>query len=184
MGVEGSSSWQMIADRLEAEPSDHRRDLLLRVATHVEAEVRGDIPALMETMIDEPEYHFLGRSGFAGPKGRVETERHYETLVATGMNRLEFDVTRVIVDDDHVITEGTFRHAVSGPMATAMAPSHDHPDVAAGWYLVEYQAIVVWPFDASRRIVGEDIYFGTDPTIIRALASGELAHLGPADRSG
>jgi hypothetical protein len=168
---------------LAAETSERRRAILTIVATHVEAEVRGDIPALMETLVPDPQYHFWGAVPTSGPKGRAETEAHYQGLVATGMNRLEFAVDRVVVDDGNLITEGVFRHAVSGALIEPLgAAATGRPVSPEGWYLVEYRALVVWPVTAEGLIVGEDIFFGSNPQVVRALGSGELPHLGPPDR--
>lgn len=172
-------SWRMLAERVGAEPDARRRAMLATVARHVEAEVAGDVDVLLETLIDEPQYRFWGRSGFEGPKGRDAVVAHYEMLNASGINRLEFEIIRVMVDDGAVLTEGWFRHAYKGAMVQ-MLGGEDEVDPAS-WYLVEYLALVVWPFDGDL-IVGEDIYFGTDPRVVRALAAGELPHLGPADR--
>lgn len=169
----------MLADRAADEPDPRRRDMLATVARHVEAEVAGDIDELLETLIEEPQYRFWGQAGLDGPKGREAVVAHYEMLKASGMNRLEFEVTRVMADDDAVVTEGWFRHAYSGAMAQMMA-SADEVDPTT-WYLVEYLTLVVWPFDGDL-IVGEDIYFATNPEVVRPLAAGEMAHLGPVDR--
>lgn len=183
VSIEAATSWRLIADRLAAETSERCRAMLAVVATHVEAEVRGDIPALMETLVPDPQYHFWGAVPTPGPRGLAETEAHYQGLVATGMNRLEFAVDRIVVDNDNVITEGVFRHAVSGTLIEPLSAAATGCLVSdEGWYLVEYRALVVWPVTAEGLIVGEDIYFGSNPQVVRALASGELPHLGPSDR--
>lgn len=174
-----AKSWQMLAERVATEPDARRREMLTTVARHVEAEVAGDVDALLETLIDDPRYQFWGRSGFDGPKGRDAVVAHYEMLNASGINRLEFEITRVMVDDAAVLTEGWFRHAYQGTMLQLLGSDEDVDGSA--WYLVEYLALVVWPFEGDL-IVGEDVYFGTDPKVIRQLGAGELPHLGPLDR--
>jgi limonene-1,2-epoxide hydrolase len=179
------ASWQMIADRLEAETDPRRKALLAVVAEHVEAEVRGDVDALMQTLVDDPQYHFYGAQGTDGPKGHDNVIAHYNGLNAAGMNRLEFDVFRVVVDDDHVITEGWFRHAVPpmiAEMLTGTKPEHGY-GMPPEWYLVEYLCLVVWPATPEGKLIGEDIYFGTPPRIVRPLAPGEAPHLGPPERA-
>lgn len=153
--------------------------MLATIARHVEAEVAGDVDSLLETLVDDPQYHFWGKSALEGPKGRNAVVAHYEMLNASGINRLEFEITRVMVDDGAVLTEGWFRHAYTGAMLQLLGGGGDVD--ASAWYLVEYLAVVVWPFEGDL-VVGEDIYFGTDPKVIRQLAVGELPHLGPVDR--
>jgi hypothetical protein len=184
VSIASAKSWQLIADRLASESSERRRDMLAAVAEHVVAEVGGDIPALMATMVPEPQYHFWGNpSGSPGPRGRAETEAHYQQLIATGMSRLEFVVSRVVVDDENVVTEGLFRHALSGGLLGPLGASADGLSIEPGRsYLVEYLALVIWPITPEGKIAGEDIYFGTAPTVVRALEPGELPHLGLVDR--
>ena len=175
-----AQSWRMLSERVAAEPDARRQAMLRTVARHVEAEVAGDVDELLATLIDHPRYHFWGRSGLDGPKGRDAVVAHYEMLNASGINRLEFEITRVMVDDAAVLTEGWFRHAYGGTMLQLLDLGDDVD--GSGWYLVEYLALVVWPFDGDL-IVGEDIYFGTDPKVVRQLSGGELTHLGPLDRT-
>ena len=33
----------------------------------------------------------------------------------------------------------------------------------AATYVAEWQILTVWPIDAAGKIIGEDIYFGSDP---------------------
>ena len=174
-----AGSWRMLAERTEREADPRRRAMLSTVARHVEAEVAGDIDELLSTLVDDPQYRFWGRAGIDGPKGRDAVVAHYEMLEASGMNRLEFDVRRVMADEDAVVTEGWFRHAYSGSMARLTASADDGD--AATWYLAEYLTLVVWPFEGDL-IIGEDIYFATDPRVVRPLAAGEMPHLGPIDR--
>jgi len=102
----------------------------------------------------------LGVVGFGGARGSTAGSReHYEQLVASGKNRLEYHLSRVVVDADAVVTDGEFRFAYRGDdVETATAGV----DVDA-WYLVAYQCLVVWPIAADGRIAGEEIYTGERP---------------------
>lgn len=176
-----AETWRMLAERARDETDPRRRTMLAAVARHVVAEVAGDLDELLETLVDDPQYRFWGRAALDGPKGRDAVIAHYEMLKASGLNRLEFEVTRVMADADAVVTEGWFRHAYSGAMARAMASAGDVQIDTSAWYLVEYLTLAVWPFDGDL-IVGEDLYFATDPRVVRRLEAGEMPHLGPVDR--
>lgn len=165
-------SWRLLADRAVTEPDPRRRTNLEVVARHVREEVRGDIPALMATLVAQPRYEVWGASDSKGPKGYDEVVAFYRASIERGKNRLEFEISAVTVDDDTVVTEGVFRHAYPG----------DVLNEPAGWYLVEYQALVVWPIDAAGLIEGERIYAGERPRILRRLNHGECPHLGPPER--
>ncbi|NKQ54288.1 nuclear transport factor 2 family protein [Amycolatopsis sp. K13G38] len=175
-------SWRLLAERAAAEADPRRRANLEVVARHVREEVRGDVPALMETLVAQPHYEVWGASGSAGPKGADEVRAFYEAAIEIGKNRLEFEISRIVVDQDTVVTEGVFRHAYTGELlarrgfATAVDVDLD------AWYLVEYQALIVWPIDANGLIEGEQMYAGERPRIVSKLAPGESDHLGPPGR--
>ncbi|RZL85012.1 MAG: nuclear transport factor 2 family protein [Rhodococcus sp. (in: high G+C Gram-positive bacteria)] len=176
-----AETWQLLANRAATERDPRLRANLTVVARHVEAEVRGDIPALMATLVAEPRYQVWGASASVGPQGYDEVANFYQAAIRIGKNRLEFEIVRVMVDRDTVLTEGTFRHAYSGAMLTARGYDTVEDD-PTGWYLVEYQALIVWPISRDGLIVGEDMYAGEAPRIVRRLDTGELDHLGPVDR--
>jgi hypothetical protein len=174
-------SWRLLADRLETETDPRRRANLAVVARHVAEEVRGNVPALMTTLVPEPVYRIWGASASTGPRGHAEVVAHYEAMLPSGKNRLEFEVTRVVVDDDTVVTEGIFRHAYRGSTVAGRLGGSAAVDPDT-WYVVEYQCLVVWPISADGLIEGEEIYAGEPPRIVRALQPGECPHLGPVRR--
>jgi hypothetical protein len=179
---EAARSWELLTDRLAHEPDDQLRANLEIVARHVVAEVRGDIPELMTTLVPEPEYEYLGVPGFAGPKGHDAVVATYEASMEAGQNRMEFELCRVVADRESVVTEGTFRQAFSGASLLALDLSFAEPIAADGWYVTEYASIVVWVISPSGLIDGERVYFGGPPQVQRKLNPGECPHLGPVGR--
>jgi limonene-1,2-epoxide hydrolase len=174
-------SWRLLAERLQAETDPRRRANLEVVAEHVEHEVRGDVARLMTTLVPEPIYRIWGASASTGPRGHEEVVAHYEAMLPSGKNRLEFDISRVVVDEDTVVTEGVFRHAYRGSTVAGRlgGVAHVEPD---RWYLVEYQCLVIWPISTGGLIEGEEFYAGEPPRVVRALEPGECPHLGPVGR--
>lgn len=175
-------SWQLLADRIATETDPRLRANLEVVARHVAEEVRGDLDALLDTLVPRPVYRIWGASQPRRLGGRAEVRRFYEDLVETGRNRLEFEVTRVVVDADTVVTEGIFRHAYLGGLLVERGVSSLEDVDASAWYLVEYQATVLWPIAENGLIAGESIYAGEPPRIVRRLEEGEAGHLGPPAR--
>jgi hypothetical protein len=178
---DAAASWRLLTERLAAETDRVRRRNLEVVARHVAAEVAGDLEALEQTLVAEPRYTFWGGDS---PRrlGSIDDVRgFYENNVRAGKNRLAFDTTRVLVDDETVITEGVFRHVVEG----RFLPGRTLPDGGsldpATRYLTAYQAIVVWPISAEGLIAGEEVYLGEPHQVQRAVAPGEFPHLGRAD---
>lgn len=175
-------SWRLLAERIASETDERTRRNLEVVARHVREEVRGDVPALMATLVPQPHYEVWGASESVGPKGYEEVERFYESAIAIGKNRLEFEIDRVVADAEAVITEGAFRHACSGELLLSRGLGTPDEIEPAGWYLVEYRALIVWPVNADGLIEGEQMYAGERPRVVRRLAPGECVHLGPRDR--
>lgn len=175
-------SWRLLTERMHAEPDPRKRANLEVVARHVREEVRGDVPALMKTLVAHPVYEVWGASESVGPKGYDEVKAFYEASIASGKNRLEFEISQLLVEHDIVVTEGMFRHAYTGDVLARRGFASAGEVDPRGWYLVEYQALIVWPIDASGLIEGERMYAGERPRILRRLRPGECDHLGPPGR--
>ena len=118
----------------------------------------------------------------SGQRATKQVKGHYESLVATGKNRLEFEVSRVVADQQTVITEGVFRHAYTGQTLLGRRFTGDDELDPNAWYLAGYKAFVVWRMTADGLIEGEDIYTAEPPRVIRRLTLGERPHLGPVNR--
>lgn len=176
-------SWQLLIDRARIESDPRKRANLEIVAEHVQHEVRGDIAALMATLVAEPSYEIWGSSDTRGPSGYDEVRQFYEAAITIGKNRLEYEIARVVVDDDHVVTEGIFRHAYSGKELVRRHCVRASDVDPLAWYLVEHQALILWPISLDGLIEGEHVYAGEPPRIVRQLRAGEYDHLGPVDRT-
>jgi hypothetical protein len=172
----------MLVDRLESETDERLRANLEIVARHVVAEVGGDIPALMATLVGDPHYTFAGALGPYALDGRDQIKQMYEATVENGDNRLEFHLACVIVDRGAVLTEGIFRQVFSGGILNEIGASHDEEIASDGWYLTEQGALIVWPISPGGLIEGERVCFAEKHRVIRAVASDEFTHIGPVDR--
>lgn len=177
---DAAASWRVLTDRIASESDPVLRRNLNVVAQHVVAEVAGDLDALAATLVDEPRYTFWGGDAPRRLAGMEQVQDFYEASIKVGKNRLSFDITRVLVDQETVVTEGVFRHVVQGAdLVGRKMPDGSDLDPHTR-YLTAYQALVVWPITSKGLIAGEEIYLGEPHQVQRAVGAGELPHLGSA----
>jgi hypothetical protein len=162
---EPEQSWQPLEARIATERDPRCKQLLEQVRDHMRTEILGDFEGLMATLIDEPEYHLWGTPVEGGPKGRAEVEAFYQQMISGGGNWFHFDIQRIVVDHDSVVTEGLMRMQMPGAAVAASGISDvDGQAVEEGaTYLAITQILTVWPAAEDGRIIGEDIYFGSPP---------------------
>jgi hypothetical protein len=86
-------------------------------------------------------------------------------MIAGGGHRFHFDIERIVVDDDTVVTEGRIRQQVPGAavIASGIEEVEGEPVDSDASYLSETQLLTIWPMTSDGRIIGEDIYFGSPP---------------------
>lgn len=172
--LDPTKTWRKVEARLETETSPRRRQLLENVLAHMKAEAACDIPGLMATLAPDPQYHQWGATPTDfGPKGRAAVEQFYKDFAASGATNLEYDVDRLVVDDDCIVTEGMMRIAYPG--VTLQAVGRDDIDDPDAYYLYEARMAVFWPYDADGLLLAEDAYTATDGFVgIRKLTADEL----------
>lgn len=159
------SSWDAVERRLEEERDPICRALLEQVRDHIRAEICGELEPLMDTLIEEPRYHFRSSGPEGGPKGREAVRSFYAAMIAGGGNRFHFDIERIFVDARGVVTEGKMRQTIAGEAVVASGVSEvdGEPVDPAATYLTENHILTVWPAGEDNRLVGEDIFFGSPP---------------------
>lgn len=168
---------------MEAEADPRRRRNLQLVLAHMKAEARADIEGVVATLSEKPRYltHARPDEAYLNPEGSKDAVREFYdlTIVQTGAHRLEFAVDRVIVDDDAVFTDGLMRMAYPGTTLQMMEIEVDDP---AAYYVAETRMGVVWPVDrAEDRLVGEEVYSGTDAFAGIADRKIRLAEIAPLE---
>jgi hypothetical protein len=176
--------WQPLLDRIAAEPDPRRRANLEVVARHVVEEVAGNMPALMATLVADPQYLVWGASDSTGPSGHDEVIEWYRRLQAAGRNRLDYRIVRVVVDEYCVVTEGDFQYAIAGRHLGGVTRTETGEEVRPDdYHLVSHRTTVLWPITPEGLIEGEHIYSGERHRVLRRLTDGELPHLGPPERA-
>lgn len=162
---EPHNSWLALRDKAQNTANPLHRQLLEGVATHMEAEIKGQLEPLMATLTSEPVYHFWR----VGPQNMVlsgydEVAGFYSTMFANKGNQFQVVCERIIVDDTGVITEGQVRQVYQRDALKAMGVTQcgEQSIDASELWLSNAQLITVWPAADDGKLVGEDIYFGED----------------------
>jgi hypothetical protein len=123
------------------------------------AEAVGDVDRLMATVAEDAHYHFYNGPAAGEFKGRAAVRRFYEMFTASGAEKLQHDIDRLVVDRDCILTEGLMRIAFPGRTLIARGIEVDDPDAL---YLYECRAAIMWPFNHEGLLMGEDSYFAGD----------------------
>jgi hypothetical protein len=169
--LDQSLMWRAVEERLARTTDPRHRLMLETVIAHCKAEAASDLDAVLQTLSPDPHYHFWADGHDVGPKGMAEVVEFYKRLVYSGAAYLESPKDRIVIDDHNVVTEQRVRQIVSG--AVAAANGYQVPDQGA-FYLIEFRAVIFWPFTADGKLDGEDSYVSRDMTAIRRLADPDV----------
>jgi hypothetical protein len=112
-----SITWQQLQELLERTTSPRQRRMLQTVIAHAKAEAAGDVDGLMATLNADPRYHFWSGGQDWGPKGHAAVRGFHENFVAGREGFFESRKSRIVVDDDAVVTECELRQLVPGAVA-------------------------------------------------------------------
>ena len=181
MRIDPTLTWRKVEQRLARETDPRRRRNLETVLAHMKAEMSADLDGLMATVAEGAHYHaYAAPDPSFSPKGKAAVRAFYAAYVASGAHRLEFDIDRLVVDEDCVITEGVMRIAYPGSLLKMLGHAIDDPDA---FYLYETRMATLWPFDENGMVRGEDTYTSSDGFAgieTRKLAPEDIATLAPA----
>jgi SnoaL-like domain len=155
--IDPTCGYRAVQERLDRTTDPRHRRILSVLRDHLLAEATGDFELLLSTLSRDPQYQFwVDGSGFgAGPRGHAAVRRHYEQLFEEGRSICEYDIDRIVVDDDTVVTEGWFDQLFPGRILQKRGAAIDDPDAV---YAHRMRLLLLWPFDADARLIGEDSY--------------------------
>jgi hypothetical protein len=153
--IDPNAGRKAVEARLATTTNERHRTMLQTVADHLAAEAGGTVEGLLATLVPEPQYKMWANGSDHGPKGLAAVKAYYEALVASRRGHLEYALDRIVVDDDAVVTEGYITAYQPGRAAKEFGFKVDQVDAT---YLVVYRAIIIWPFDADARMIGEEGY--------------------------
>lgn len=169
--IDPNRTWEPLQNRLAETTNERHRAVLGAVIEHMKAEAVPDLDRVMATLSPSPGYHFWGNGHDIGPKGTDGVRTFYtEEVIATRTNVLEFEVDRLVVDDDCVVTEGYLKQIYPGPQAERVGIPVDDPGAD---YLVVFRQLILWPMDENALILGEDSYH-SGPVRVTKLTRDEL----------
>ena len=157
-------SWLPLEERAAAEDDPRRKALVTAVRDHMEYEIKGELDPLMDTLTSNPIYHFWGQAEPSVIEGRDAVRAFYGGMFATGGQQFEVVVDKVVVSDNHVITEGQVKQVHKGASLTAMGIGEvdGEPVSDDDLFVATAQLVTLWPGDEHDKLIGEDIYFGSN----------------------
>jgi hypothetical protein len=166
-----SITWRELEKRLERTTSPRQRSMLQTVIDHGKAEASASVNGLMATLSADPQYHFWSGGKDWGPKGHAAVRDYYRNFVAGGEGFFESHKSRIVVDDDTVVTETELRQLVPGSVAARRGYAIPDPD---GHYLVFARTVILWPFNEDGELIGEDSYGSSDISVFEHIPDEEL----------
>jgi hypothetical protein len=154
-------TYTSFAPHMHKAVTPQQRAHLETVVHHSKGEVLADLDMVMPTLSDDPKYHeygvFANTTEDTGPKGLDQVKANYAEMVDNGSYIIESKKTRVVVGDNDIVTEGTYRQILTTAVARKLGFVTD--DVAdATHYLLTGRTVVFWEFDAEGKALGEDRY--------------------------
>ncbi|MBY0401193.1 nuclear transport factor 2 family protein [Myxococcota bacterium] len=155
--LDPTKGYRAVEERLDRTKDPRRRAVLACLRDHLLAEATGNFELLLSTLAPDPHYHFwVDGSGFGeGPRGLAAVRSHYEQLFEEGRSVCEYDIDRIVVDDDVVVTEGFFDQLFPGRILRKRGAVIDDPEAV---YSHRMRLLLIWPFDTNARLIGEDSY--------------------------
>ena len=156
--IDQHRTWKKVEERLATETDPVLRRNLETLLQHMKAEAALDMDKLMATVSEHARYQNFAQGG-DGPVGKAAVQAFYENFAASGAEKLQHDLDRLVVDKHCILTEGVMRMAWPGAALSAMGIEVDDP---AADYLYEARMAILWPLDEDGLFIGEDSYVGGD----------------------
>jgi hypothetical protein len=153
--IDQTRTYKDIEARLAATTNPRHKLMLERLYQHARGEVEEDLDAVLGTLAPDPVYKVQSQGPEMNPAGFENVRRFYiDEIFGKGRHCLESIKSRIVVADDAIITEGVVRIVMWGrDLINAGNPAADDPEA---YYLLTYNSLIVWPYDAEARILGEE----------------------------
>jgi hypothetical protein len=170
--IDQSKTFQAIERRIARTTNPRHLLMLERLLIHAKGEAIANLDMVMSTLSSNPVYHSWNAPPALSPNGRNAVYKFYvEQVVEAGLYFFEFDIDRMVVDDDTIVTEGILKTLYIGSDAQAMGLPVDNPN---GFYVVKNRMMIVWPYDADGFITGEDSYAAPLPDFITEAPADQI----------
>jgi len=136
---------------------------------HMHGEVTEDVDALLATISPKRvQYRTWGATPDLEPDSHEGVREFYYERKRLGQLYFQFDIDRLIVADDALVTDGVMHSLMPGQVAAYLGLGEVDESAI---YLVDTRMIITWPFDDNGLLIGEESY--TVPV--------KLERLDPAD---
>jgi hypothetical protein len=155
LDFDSTRTWKPIVEKLERTTNPRHRKMLGELLNHARGETESDLEMVLGTLSPNPVYKAV-RQGPPDrqPKGFEEVRAFYvNEIFGRGRFCLEGNKDRIVVDDDTIITEGEMRLIRWGRDLAEDGVPLDDKDAC---YLMTVRILIVWPFDADGKIIGEE----------------------------
>lgn len=171
--IDRTKMFGLIEQRIAKTTNPRQLLMLDRLLQHAKGEANLDVDLVMSTLTANPRYIAWGAPADMSPVGREAVRTFYEeTIVRGGQFYLEFDMDRIVVDDDTIVTEGNYRSLYYGADAAKRGFPVDDPQA---FYLLSLRMLIVWPFDAEGFIIGEETYSAiTTPDFLQKIEISDV----------
>jgi limonene-1,2-epoxide hydrolase len=150
-------TWRKVEERLAYETDPVLIRNLQALLVHMKAESALDMEPLMSTVSERAIYQNFAGGGTI--TGKAAVRKFYEDFAASGAQKLQFDIDRLVVDRECILTEGIMRMAYPG---RTLAGHGIVVDDDAADYLFETRMAILWPIDEHGLFIGEDSYTSGD----------------------
>jgi hypothetical protein len=161
--------------KIAATANERHRCNLETVREHMYREKLLDPEGVVGTLSPEANYKLWVDGVDVGPKG-LAAIRHWYVDTNIRQHRtfvIEYDLERVVVDDDVVVTEGQMNVIVDAAYASGVLGVECDPDDVM---LHSFRQVVFWPMDADSKLLGEEFYTSGSghPKALRKLEPSEI----------
>jgi hypothetical protein len=142
--------------RIAAIDSPKHIEQLKVLRAHMAGEVNEDVDALLATISPlHQQYRTWGAPEELSPSSREEIREFYLRRKALGQLYFQYDIDRLTVADDIIVTDGVSTSLVSGAFLAGIGLPTSEPDAV---HEIQMRMLISWPFDESGLLVGEETY--------------------------
>lgn len=130
------------------------RAILLNFRRHVHLEGSGQFEAISapDMMVEDPVYRVSWGANPVVVRGKQAVVAFYNSV---GEQVLWNSDDLIAVNDWGIADELTFNQLLKGAALLRMGYECNNPD---GWYHLQSRQAFIWPYDASARLRGENLY--------------------------
>jgi len=143
--------------KIAATSNPRHRSHLETVRDHMYYEKLLDPDGVMATLSPKANYKLWVDGVDKGPKGIDGIRSWYvdQNIKRQKTFVIEYDLERVVVDDNVVVTEGQMNVIVDGNYARNF---YGRDCNAEDIFLQSFRQVVFWPLDENSKLLGEDFY--------------------------